>query len=161
MQFRSFSLTPFHGANKTRKLMRSGRARLAANTAAKSAPLWRHCRACSSEPPPSPTTFPAWRPLDFFHFEILHQSRRSNARVGRCVDMRMHTHEYGPLLCAVRSLHCNAHSTVAPQQGVASSLSACPCFWRSSRHLCSQGSSNLGLRLYGCSYQCSPGVSCK
>ena len=97
--------------------MRSGRARLAANTAAKSAPLWRHCRACSSEPPPSPTTFPAWRPLDFFHFEILHQSRRSNARVGRCVDMRMHTHAYGPLLCAVRSLHCNAHSTVAPQVG--------------------------------------------
>ena len=97
--------------------MRSGRAWLAANTAAKSAPLRRHCRACSSEPPPSPTTFPAWRPLDFFHFEILHQSRRSNARVGRCVDMRMHTHAYGPLLCAVRSLHCNAHSTVAPQVG--------------------------------------------
>lgn len=97
--------------------MRSGRARLAANTAAKSAPLRRHCRACSSEPPPSPTTFPAWRPLDFFHFEILHQSRRSNARVGRCVDMHMHTHAYGPLLCAVRSLHCNAPSTVAPQVG--------------------------------------------
>ena len=33
--------------------------------------------------PPVPTTFPSWRPLDFFHFEILHQSRRSNARVGR------------------------------------------------------------------------------
>ena len=36
---------------------------------------------------------------------------------GRCVDMRMHTHAYGPLLCAVRSLHCHAPNTVAPQVG--------------------------------------------
>ena len=31
--------------------------------------------------------------------------------------MRMHTHAHGPLLCAVRSLHRAAPSTVAPQVG--------------------------------------------
>ena len=41
------------------------------------------CAAAELAPPPSPSAFPAWRPLDFFHFEILHQSRRSGARVGR------------------------------------------------------------------------------
>ena len=76
--------------NSSMRSCRVWRAATAA-TAATPAPLRRHCRACSSEPP-SPTTFPAWRPLDFFHFEILHQSRRSNARVGRCVDMHMHVH---------------------------------------------------------------------
>ncbi len=36
-------------------------------------------------PPPHPSTFPPWSydPRPFFHFEILHQSSRSLARVGR------------------------------------------------------------------------------
>ena len=85
------------------RLCRAWRA-ATASTATTPAPLRRHCRACSSEPP-SPTTFPAWRPLDFFHFEILHQSRRSNARVGRCVDMHMHMHVH---------MHMHMHSLLQP-----------------------------------------------
>ena len=36
-------------------------------------------------PPPDPSTFPPWsyEPRDFFHFEILHESTKSLARVGR------------------------------------------------------------------------------
>jgi hypothetical protein len=39
----------------------------------------------SPPPPPDPSTFPLWsyEPRSFFHFEILHQSSRSLARVGR------------------------------------------------------------------------------
>ena len=39
----------------------------------------------SKPPPPHPSTFPPWSydPRPFFHFEILHQSSRSLARVGR------------------------------------------------------------------------------
>lgn len=40
-------------------------------------------RSRTDDPPLEPSSFPAWRPLDFFHFEILHQSTRSAARVGR------------------------------------------------------------------------------
>eukprot|EP00242_Pyramimonas_sp_CCMP2087_P000708 CAMPEP_0198229480 /NCGR_PEP_ID=MMETSP1445-20131203/114148_1 /TAXON_ID=36898 /ORGANISM="Pyramimonas sp., Strain CCMP2087" /LENGTH=441 /DNA_ID=CAMNT_0043909943 /DNA_START=295 /DNA_END=1620 /DNA_ORIENTATION=+ len=34
-------------------------------------------------PPPPPSDFPAWEPRDFFRYEVLHQSKRSAARVGR------------------------------------------------------------------------------
>lgn len=33
--------------------------------------------------PAVPTSFPPWRPLDYFRFEVLHRSSKSNARVGR------------------------------------------------------------------------------
>jgi len=34
-------------------------------------------------PPPDASTFPAYEAKDFFHFEIVHQSKKSKARVGR------------------------------------------------------------------------------
>jgi len=38
-----------------------------------------------SQPPPDPSTFPSWsyEPRDFFRFEILYESKKSLARVGR------------------------------------------------------------------------------
>ena len=45
----------------------------------------RKPRATTYPPPPDPSTFPSWsyEPRDFFHFEILHESSKSLARVGR------------------------------------------------------------------------------
>ena len=42
-------------------------------------------RSTKYPPPPDPSTFPPWsyEPRDFFHFEILHESTKSLARVGR------------------------------------------------------------------------------
>ena len=34
-------------------------------------------------PPPGPESFPPYAPRDFFRYELIHQSSRSNARVGR------------------------------------------------------------------------------
>ena len=37
------------------------------------------------QPPPGPSCFPKWEPRDFFHFELVHQSKKpgSRARVGK------------------------------------------------------------------------------
>jgi hypothetical protein len=34
-------------------------------------------------PPPSPDSFPAYEPTDFFRYELIHRSKKSKARVGR------------------------------------------------------------------------------
>merc|ERR1712070_310150 len=34
-------------------------------------------------PPPPPASFPEYKAPDFFHFEVLHRSKVSSARVGR------------------------------------------------------------------------------
>jgi queuine tRNA-ribosyltransferase len=45
----------------------------------------KKCLQLTYPPPPEPSTFPDWAyaPRDFFSFEILHQSTKSQARVGR------------------------------------------------------------------------------
>ena len=47
--------------------------------------LQRRKKSTHAHSLPSPDSFPEWAydPRDFFHFELIHQSKKSNARVGR------------------------------------------------------------------------------
>lgn len=51
------------------------------------------------QPPPDPSTFPSWsyEPRDFFRFEILYESKKSLARVGRIHTVRILLQSFVPL----------------------------------------------------------------